>query len=217
MRIHVKNVWIVVDGKKYYPEDEELIEFISISPKKVTFGVDLECPEPPCPYNKNKVRWWIDKLLDPFGSTNLYYGEVWVGTELEEHSVEIVTKKLPPDKYRFAAASYEPPDYETTEMLKYISFEIREPRHESCSCDIINQVFTNPDETITVHHITKLSNLGAPLECLQYLSAYAGEKIGNVYPECFELTPSEPKPKLSVSSTPSGAKIYLDNTFVGIT
>jgi len=118
MRAHVKDVWIEIDGKKYYgkdyPKNSPATIVINKNSVKVTFGAIIRCPSPPCPWNKNKARWWIDKVYN--GSDNIHYGELWVGTELKEISVRFGSRTLGIGKYRFGATISDPP--------KYIYFEI---------------------------------------------------------------------------------------------
>ena len=187
-RAYVKDVWIEIDGIKYYgkdhPEDSPAKIVTSRDLVEVTFGATIECSSPPCSSDKNKVRWWIDELHN--GSDHIYYDELSVGTELKEVSIRIGNRTLGVGRYRFGAASYEPPNYSTTETPKYIYFEIALPRRESCTCDIIKQLFASPDEIVNFGHVQRAIDLGAP-ECGQYLFKYCIEKrIGDFFPECFE-------------------------------
>ena len=212
-RIHIKDVWIEVKGKKYYganySKNNPVRVITTTDSVNVTFGVIVSCPSPPCPSSQNRVRWWIDKVNN--GSDHLYYDEVMVGTELKEISIRIGSRTLNIGKYRFGAASYEPPDYNTSETPKYIYFEIRRPNPEDCPCDVVRQIFSGPDEKITVLHLLKAINLGYR-DCADYISLQVGKTAGEVFPECFQTTPPSPPgemPKIPWEYVALGAGIAV--------
>ena len=181
-RVHVKAVWIRIGDKIYYGDEQITVPHWSL----IDLGVDVECDEPPCPSDKNKIRWWLDELYN--GSTNIDYGEVWAGSEdVKEWSFTIKENiKLPEGKYRFCATSYVPPDYGTSEKLKCVEFEVK-LIVEKCPCDIVKQVFTSPDEVINANHALIAFNIGASTGCVDYIYNNIGKMVKDVFPECYGL------------------------------
>jgi len=81
-----------------------------------------------------------------------------------------------------------------------------------CPCDIIRQIFSSPNEVINFGHVRKAYELGAPKECIDYLfkNVDSGKTAKELFPECYQAT-------LNISTNPSGASVYIDGVYKGLT
>ena len=82
----------------------------------------------------------------------------------------------------------------------------------TCPCYLVKQIFTSPDEVINFGHVRKAYELGAPQECIDYLydNVDSGKTAKELFPECYKAT-------LNISTTPSGANVYVDGEYKGTT
>ena len=178
--------------------------------------VNWKCPQGCQNY---RLRCWLDFYDESKrGWENIYYTEVPISTNVSD-VIETMVFNRPLEKvgrYRFRCQiGY----WLDTGEFKYfdrkeMEYSFATVKPEKCSCNVVNQIFTSPSEVITMGHVMKAKEVGAPDECVKYIFLNTEKKAGDVFPECFEEGEFF---TLTCQTTPTGSKVYLNGRFVGVT